>query len=244
MIHILFNDTNFDAQWAYASLAPVLKKESRVLVISLVASEGWSADEEEWEHAYRKGGKMYEKIMKPFRNYCIPDTQIHWFNPYKNTKRDLEKWLKETDVVYLYGEDAEHMMLCIEDLAIKDSLKNYRGIVISNHAGSNLVMRTFDSKYEWEEEELEGLGLLEGFALMPDYVEDASHLARLIRNIEQRGRAVFVFGKDGGVFIQDGQYELLGNAFTVGDADLDAIYRAYEDAKSRQEYYGDNGLWE
>ena len=44
--------------------------------------------------------------------------------------------------------------------------------------------------------------------------------------------------------IHHGHYELLGNAFTVSFDDLDAIYRAYEDAKSRYEYYGSNGLWD
>ena len=243
MIHILLNDTNFDAEWAYPSLHTLLKKDMHILVIPLLTSDGWSFDEEEWEHQYHKGGKTYEKLITPFANYQISEKNITLFDPYQNTSHDLQKYLAQADGIYLYGEDAEHMMMCIEDLELKQPILNYSGIVITNHAGSNLVMQNYDSKYEWEEEELEGLGLLDGFALMPDYIEDAGHLARLIRNIEQRGRAVFAFGKDGGVLIQDGQYELLGNAFTATEADLDALYRAYEDAKSRQEYYGDNGLW-
>lgn len=243
MIHVLLNDTNFDEHWAYPSLSTILNKNMHVLVIPLLTSDGWSTDEEEWEHQYHKGGKVYEKIVLPFQNYLIQEKQIIWFDPYKNTKQDLAKYLRSVDVIYLYGQDAEHMMICIEDLGLKHLLQNYTGIIMANHAGSNLLMRKFDSQYAWEEEELEGLGLLEGFALMPDYIEDEGHLARLIRNIEQKGRAVFAFGKDGGVLIQDGHYELLGNAFTATEADLDALYRAYEDAKSRQDYYGDNGLW-
>ena len=116
--------------------------------------------------------------------------------------------------------------------------------MICNHAASHVLLEHFESPYEWEEEEIDGLGLLSDFALMSDYVEDVQHLRRLIRNIEEKGRAVFAFGKDGGVVIHHGHYELLGNAFTVSFDDLDAIYRAYEDAKSRYEYYGSNGLWD
>lgn len=243
MINILLNDTTFDASWAYASLKPYLTKESRVLVLPLISNEGWSSDEEEWEHQYHRGGKKYDKIVSSFQKYLIPEKNIHFFQPYKDSKETLQALLKQADIVYLYGDDAEHMMMCLEDLDLKNALLQYDGILMSNHAGSNLIMRNYDSKYEWEEEELEGLGILDGFALMSDYIEDAAHLARLIRNIEIRGKAVFVYGKDGGVLIQDGHYELLGNAFTVSYDDLDSIYNAYEDAKSRLDYYGDNGLW-
>lgn len=243
MVNILLNDTDFDLDWAYPSLQTYLTKDTLIYVMPLVESEGWSADEEEWEHQYRKGGKTYEKIMQAFRNYRIADEHVKFFNHYQDTKEQVEKELKKADLLYLYGNDGEHMMMRIEDLGLMDLILKYDGIIMSNHAGSNLMMETFDSTYEWEEEQIQGLGLLKGFALMSDYIEDAPHLARLIRHIEIHGKAVFVFGKDGGVIIDHGKYELLGNAFIVSDDDLDAIYKAYEDAKSRLDYYGDNGLW-
>lgn len=243
MVNILLSDTNFDSAWAYPSLQGYLKKDADVYVIPLEASEGYSSDEEEWEHQYQKGGRTYEKIMQAFRNYLIPDENVRFFNHHQDTKQQVDKALHKADIIYLYGNDAEHMMTRLHDLDLERSLLQYNGIIMSNHAGSEMMMESFESRYEWEEEEIRGLGLLRGFALMSDYVEDASHLAKLIRNIEVKGKAVFAFGKDGGLIIDHGQYELLGNAFSVTDNDLDAIYRAYEDAKSRLEYYGDNGLW-
>lgn len=243
MVNILLNDLNFDAKWAYPSLQPYLTKDSHVFVMPLNASEGWSNDELEWEHQYQKGGRLYEKIIQGFRNYLIGEENVKFFNHQQDSKIQFEKNLETADILYLYGDDGEHMMMRLEDLGLLETIRQYDGIIMSNHAGSNLVMETFDSTYEWEEEEITGLGILSGFALMPDYVEDAAHLARLIRHIEIHGKAVFAFGKDGGVIIDHGRYELLGNAFTASDQDLDAIYSAYEDAKSRQDYYGDNGLW-
>ena len=57
-----------------------------------------------------------------------------------------------------------------------------------------------------------------------------------------KGLAVFSYGKDGGVIIDHGHYELLGNDFTCTQYDLDNIYNALEDAKQRQAYYGND--WE
>jgi hypothetical protein len=67
------------------------------------------------------------------------------------------------------------------------------------------------------------------------------HLKHIIRSIEEKGRAVFGCPAKAGILIQDGHYDLMGDAFTCSEEDLDRIYQAYEDAKSRYEYYGDNG---
>ena len=103
-------------------------------------------------------------------------------------------------------------------------------------------MEHFDSIYEWEDEACNGLGLLRGFALEADYREDTRHLSRLIRDIEVLGKAVFAFGKGGGMIIDHGHYELLGNAFTCSQYDLDNIYNALADAQEREAYYGSE--WE
>ena len=96
------------------------------------------------------------------------------------------------------------MMQNIVDAGIGRLLVQFDGVMICNHAASHVLLEHFESPYEWEEEEIDGLGLLSDFALMSDYVEDVQHLRRLIRNIEEKGRAVFAFGKDGGVVIHHG----------------------------------------
>lgn len=243
MINILLNDTDFFNAWCYSSLSHYLKKDTHVLVIALTRNDGWSLDEEEWEHQFSKGGKIYQRIVHSFKQYQIEESNIEWFIPNRDSKRTLENQLKKADVIYLYGNEAESFMERVHDLSLFQALSSYQGIVISNAVGSLVQMDVFDSMYAYEEEPIQGLGLLEGFALVSDYKEDAGTLARIIRHIEQRGKSVIAFGKDGGAIIDHGSLELLGNAYMIDEADLDAVYRAYEDAKSRFEYYGDNGLW-
>ena len=209
----------------------------------ILAGDEWSEDEREWEFHFRKGSRHYEKIMTPFRNYQIKDKDITWFYPYQETHESAVNKIHDADIIYLCGNHPDAMMKCIHDLDLHRAFLEFEGVLIGDTFGSAIMMDTFDSAYEWEDETRNGLGLMRGFALEPGYVEDTRHLERIIRDIEVDGKAVFGFGKDGGVIIDNGHYELLGNAFTCNDSDLDTVYHAYEDAKSRQDYYGDNGLW-
>lgn len=243
MINLLFSEANFDAKWAYPSVCSYMKKDSRVLVIPVLSGDEWSEDEREWEYHYRKGSRHYEKIMAPFRNYQIHDSQVTWFCPHRETHDGAVMKIRNADIIYLCGNHPDAMMKMVSDLDLHRAFLEFDGVLIGDTYGSAVMMDTYDSAYEWEDEACNGLGLMRGFALESGYVEDVKHLERIIRDIEVEGKAVFGFGKDGGVIIDNGHYELLGNAFTCNDGDLDNIYHAYEDAKSREEYYGDNGLW-
>ena len=243
MINLLMSEANFDATWAYPILSELIRPEAHVLIMPLSYDEGWSSDNEDWDVRYQKGSRHYEKIMAPFRNYRIPDSSVVWFDQYRETTDTAIRKIQDADIIFLTGSNPDHMMLKIQELKIAEALLCFDGIIIGDTYGSAIMMDRFDSLYEWEDEERNGLGLLRGFALESNYVEDESHLKRLIHDIEVKGKAVFAYPKNGGVLIMDGHYELLGDAFTCTEADLDTIYHAYEDAKSRQDYYGDNGNW-
>ena len=76
MVNILVNDTNFDANWAYPSLNEYFTKDSKVVVVPFMHSDEYSSDEEEWDYYFKKGGKIYEKIVAPFKNYGIKEKNI------------------------------------------------------------------------------------------------------------------------------------------------------------------------
>jgi hypothetical protein len=243
MINILLSKPDFDEAWAQEYLIGILRKEMHVLILPLANDEGWAADGETFDHHYRKGSRHYENLVRPFRAYQIKDADILWFNPYKDDRKTLQNELKKSDAVFLCGNDPDAMMQCIEDHGIQEDLQQYQGILIGDASGSKIMMDEFFSEHEWNENAGRGLGLLKGFSLETGYIEDVMHLQHIIRSIEEKGRAVFGCPAKAGVLIQDGHYELMGDAFTCSEEDLDNIYRAYEDARSRQEYYGDNGGW-
>ena len=242
MINIFMNEANFDAPWAYANVAPYMKKDAHVVVMAFLSDDGWSEDYLEWEFRYRKGARSYEKIMSVFRNYQIKEENVSWINPATADHDRAASMIAKADILYLCGNNPEVMMRGILSLDLHRTFLEFEGVLISDACGSAICMEQFDSIYEWEDEACNGMGLLRGFALEPDYHEDVRHLNRLLRDIEMKGLAVFAYGKDGGVIIDHGHYELLGNAFTCTQYDLDNIYNALEDAKQRQAYYGND--WE
>lgn len=243
MINILLTRPDFQEAWAYESLQYILTKEMRVLVLPLGHDEGWAADGESFEYHYCKGSRAYEQIVAPFRVYQIKDSDVHWLNPYQADHTALQTALKNSDVVYLCGKDPDAMMECIQDHEFEKELIQYQGIFMGDAAGSKIMMDEYFSDQEWKEENGHGLGLLQGFTLETGYIEDVIHLKHIIRSIEEKGKAVFGCPAKAGVLIQNGHYDLLGDAFTCSEDDLDRIYQAYEDARSRYEYYGDNGDW-
>ena len=183
MVNILVNDTNFDANWAYPSLNEYFTKDSKVVVVPFMHSDEYSSDEEEWDYYFKKGGKIYEKIVAPFKNYGIKENNITFFHLFKDSSTALETLLNDADVLYLYASQSESMMQNIVDAGIGRLLVQFDGVMICNHAASHVLLEHFESPYEWEEEEIDGLGLLSDFALMSDYVEDVQQLRRLILNI-------------------------------------------------------------
>ena len=243
MINILLSRPDFHEAWAYEYLNGILTPGMHVLVMPLSHDEGWAADGETFEQHYRKGSRHYEKIVSPFRMYQMKDADIKWFNPYKDDRSVLQNELKNCDVLYLTGSDPDVMMECIADHEIENDLRRYDGILMGDASGSKIMMDEYYSDHEWNEEGGQGLGLLQGFSLETGYVEDVVHLKHIIRSLEEKGRAVFGCPAKAGILIQNGHYDLMGDAFTCNEDDLDRIYQAYEDARSRYEYYGDNGDW-
>lgn len=244
MNSLLFSEPVFDAKWAYASVSPYMKKNGKVLILPFTYSDEWSEDEREWEFRYRRGSREYERIMTPFRNHQIHDENVTWLNPNTATHFRVKNMIHQADIIYMCGDHPDAMMRTILALNLQRAFLEFDGTMITDACASAIVMDRFDSAYEWEDQMCNGLGLYRGFAIESGYVEDVVHLERIIRDIEVLGKAVFGFGKDGGLIISDGHYEMLGNAFTCNAYDLDNIYQALDDARSRLEYYGGNGLWE
>ena len=243
MINILLNRPNFNEIWAYPSLQQVLLPTMHVLIMPLDKSAGWANDGINYQKRYQKGSRIYEQLIQPFSVYQIPSENIVWFNPYQDSEYELQQKIQQSDVIYLVGSNEESMMQCSNDFHLKEHLNSYEGIVMGDYHGSLIMLDEYYSSNGWDDELHQGLGLLQGFQLDSSYVEDVTHLKRMIDVIEIVGKAMFCFAKKGGVIIDCGHYELLGDAFICYNDDLDCLYQAYTDAKSRFDYYGDNGNW-
>ena len=78
---------------------------------------------------------------------------------------------------------------------------------------------------------LEVLGLVHGFMADMDYDQDSRHLYAIIRGLEDYGQPVVCVPRKGGIVVDQGTVDMLGDAAAAVQDDLDALYQALDDAR-------------
>ena len=227
MTSVILNGSSFHEDWGGSALQYLLPPESRVLIIPLSANDEWGSDARLWEEQFRKGRRQYEALVRPFRAYGIKDAQIQWINYYEDDQNSALDKIRDADVLYLVGSNPSWMMQRLEDLGIVETVRSFRGTVMSAGTGSLLQLSGFriaeDDYYERE-----GLGLITQFSLLPDYRQTERDLYALIRMLEDEEKPVVVLPARSGVIYDHGHFEALGEAMLLRPSDLDSIYEAMQ----------------
>lgn len=230
MINVLLNISNFDEQWAYEMIENVLPKNPKILILPLSYNEGWINDAYEWRERYGKGEQYYEELVRPFRSFGIKDKQIKWINYYEDDEESSRKKIEWANVLFFTGGYPDWMMQRLYDLGIQQDIRDFDGVVMGTSAGALIQLDEFhladDGDYNFQYQE--GLGLVNGFDIDVHYEEDQNHLGAIIRSIEELGKPVIAYPNEGGIIIDNGNFELLGGAFICGENDLDELYQMYE----------------
>jgi peptidase E len=230
MTNILLNISNFDEDWASDTLRQIIHADMKVLILPLSYNEGWINDAVQWKHYYGKGRRYYEELVRPFRNYGIPDRQIRWVNYFEDDHESAARKIREADILFFTGGYPDWMMQRLYDLDLEDTIRGYDGIVMGTSAGALIQLEEYhlapDADYDFQYQE--GLGLVSGFDMDVHYQEDENHIASIIRSLEDKGRPVLVCPNQGGALIEGEHVELMGGAFFAGMEDLEELYQLYE----------------
>ena len=230
MTNILLNVSNFHESWAYEALAPYLNQDSHVLILPLSYQEGWITDAMEWRDRYGKGTKLYDELVEPFFMYGVKERNIRWINYYEDTHASAVRKIEEADVLFFTGGYPDWMMQRLYDLGIQETIRAYDGIVMGTSAGALIQLDEFhltpEEDYEYQYQE--GLGLLSGFDIEVHYEDTPEHILSMIRALEDTGKTIAVLPNKGGLLIEEGRFELLGEAFLLDLNDLDELYQAYD----------------
>ncbi|MBR2810191.1 MAG: Type 1 glutamine amidotransferase-like domain-containing protein [Solobacterium sp.] len=230
MINVLLNISNFDEPWAYGSLEPLLPPHSKVLILPLSYDEGWITDAYEYREKYGRGTEGYEELVRPFRAFGIDDDDISWINYYEDDRDSALRKLENAEVLFFTGGYPDWMLQRLYDLGIKEDIAAFDGVVMGTSAGALVQL----DEYHLNEEEgypyqiQEGLGLIGGFDIDVHYEESETHMAGIIRSIEDMDRPVVCMPNDGGMILDGENVELLGGAFVLTRDNLDELYEAYE----------------
>lgn len=230
MANVLLNLSNFDAPWAYASLAQYLTPDKKVLILPLSYHEDWITDALEWQHEYGKGTDGYEMLIRPFLSYGIPEKNIRWINYYEDDEVSARHKLEWADVLFFTGGYPDWMLQRLYDFELEDAVRNFDGVIMGTSAGALIQLEEYhltpEEDYEFQYQY--GLGILSGFDLEVHYEEDARHLEAIIRTIEEKNVPVIAVPNEGGVLIDGDHFELLGGSFILDWKNLDELYQTYE----------------
>ncbi len=232
MINILCSYSNFDESWGYSAIEPYLSASDEVCVLPLEHQDGWLSEEVSLRNVYQKGADAYETLVRPLRAFGIKDQQIHWVDDSDTIVSTKEK-IKNSNVLILLGSHPVDMIERIEDLQIKDELRNYDGVMIGISAGAMIQLDLFHMTADYFEEFSfgEGLGVISGFDVDMHYQPESEHLYAMIRAIEDQDLAVVCCPEKSMMIIDGDHYELAGDAFVVSRENLDELYEAYEQSK-------------
>lgn len=230
MANILLNLSNFDAPWAYASLAQYLTPDRKVLILPLSYHEDWITDALEWKHEYGRGTDGYEMLIRPFLAYGISERNIRWINYYADDEVTARRKLEWADVLFFTGGYPDWMLQRLYDFELEQAVRDFDGIIMGTSAGALIQLEEYhltpEDDYEYQYQY--GLGILSGFDLEVHYEEDERHLEAIIRTIEEKGLPVIVMPNEGGVLIDGDHFELLGGSFILDWKDLDDLYMTYQ----------------
>lgn len=230
MANILLNLSNFDAPWAYASLAQYLTPDRKVLILPLSYHEDWITDALEWKHEYGRGTDGYEMLIRPFLAYGISERNIRWINYYADDEVTARRKLEWADVLFFTGGYPDWMLQRLYDFELEQAVRDFDGIIMGTSAGALIQLEEYhltpEDDYEYQYQY--GLGILSGFDLEVHYEEDERHLEAIIRTIEEKGLPVIAMPNEGGVLIDGDHFELLGGSFILDWKDLDDLYMTYQ----------------
>ncbi len=235
MTVILLNKTNFDRDWAAETLADVIRKNMRIVMLPLSYDEGWSSDRNVWADRFSEESEYYEDLIRPFLSYGISRDHISFIDQHEDDAETAKRKLAGTDLLCVFGYDSNDCMDRLEDMGIIELIRNYHGILMGISAGSKIITdryyHTLDDQHGFAYRE--GIGRLSGFDIDIHYFEDEYHLAGIIRCLEEGDRPVLIMPDQGGALISGDSAELLGNAFIADYNDLDELYQLYHEVRDR-----------
>ncbi len=219
----LFNTMDFAQSWSAETLTESLHRDMRVLILPMMANDGWSAD----ILAFHDELAESEKLSEPFMRCGIPLSHIRIEDPYDHDRDQMLRMMRGSDILCLVSDNAGYAMNVLEDLRLADTVKQFEGIVIGVGECVRILDRVWTSPGDGEENL--GVGRYYGIGVYPNYVQSSEDLAAIIRYLELNETEMIVLDLEGGVLFTDEQIEIIGRAYIASEKDLDRLYMMYED---------------
>lgn len=215
MVNMLLSQYNFHEEWARDTIKKYIHSYNKVVVVPFAFSNEAICNPVDWEKAYNKEkGKYYKQIVEPFIDLGISEENITFINYFEDTKDNMKRVIKSSDVVFLTGGLPD---MAVEHVLEKDILSsiNESKIVIGVSAGALMQLNNYYISPDKDYPEfiyLKGLGLIkENFYIGVHYAETDMENNCIKKALEEKTTTVYAIKDTGGIILDSDKIRLIGD---------------------------------
>ena len=221
MYNIFFSKIEIGMDLVVNRLKEIVKPNSKVAIFPWAFPHEITSDKFENDY-FPVNGRRYNKYVKELNKIGIKNENIRICNPYKDTKKELEKIIQTSDILLLPGGNPEMLFKKIlHDTELLYCFKHYKGIIIGESAGTELQLKryfiTAKNNYYKYFAFYDGLGILDDpFYIDVHSTNNKRYLDKLQNVATEKNRKVYAIF-DNGVIIYNREFnklELFGNVLT------------------------------
>ena len=177
---------------------------------------------QEMEAAFQEAGMTFSKLMKLDRR----------------NQKDAQLLVWQSDFIILSGGHVPTQNEFLQEIDLKELLKNYQGVILGISAGTmNAASRVYAQPEEMGESVPEFVRFLPGLSITPynvlphyqqvkDYLLDGRRLYEDITFEDSWGECFYVFVDGTYLLIEDGRTTLRGEAYLLRDGKMKQISRS------------------
>ena len=213
---LIANQTNYDQDWAAATLVQLLHPSMKAAVLPMEADEGWASDAMQYREQFAASSDYHYDIERPLRSYGL--RAFRWLEMSESLS------LNRDDVLCLFGRDGETCMNLLQDYGLEEQISGYGGMMIVLSEAAHILEGEFEAGGEYDRYICRGLGILSGIHFLMHYEQSEENIKEMIRMLETDGKPILVLSEKSGVLFEEGRVELLGDAFIAEERDLDELY--------------------
>lgn len=221
MYSVLFSKIEFGMDLVVERLKEFVKPNFKVAIFPWAFSKEITSEEFEKEY-FKVEGRRYNKYYNELKKIGISKENIRVCNPYKDTKDELRKIIKNSDILLLPGGNPEMFFKkVLHDTELIYYIKHYKGIIIGESAGSELQLKryfiTAKNNYYKYFAFYDGFGVLnDPFYIDVHSINNKRYLAKLQEVANNKKKNVYAIFDDGALIYNrySSKLEIFGNVLT------------------------------
>ena len=221
MYSVLLSKIEFGMDLVIDRLKKLVNSNAKVAILPWAFPVEITSEEFEMDY-FPVDGRRYNKYCNGLKKLGIKEENIRVCNPYKDTKDDLQKIIKNSDILLLPGGNPEMFFKkVLHDTEILYDIKYYQGIIIGESAGCELQLKryfiTAKNNYYKYFAFYDGFGVLDDpFYMDVHSINNKRYLSKLQKVASDKKKNVYAIFDDGALIYDrsSDNLEIFGNVLT------------------------------